>query len=137
LMGRWLTIAGHWPAAPDLETALTHAAEQILAVALTAEAVALHRLLTAEGSRFPELPRLLNHAGGQAGVNRIAALLDQAVERGEMPHQDTANAAEQFMHLLLAGPQRRALGLGPKLTPEQLEAWRTNAIRLFLHGIMR
>lgn len=136
LMGRWLTSTGHWPSEGDLKTVLTYVADQIMGVALSPDAIALHRLLIAESGRFAELPRMLSHAGAGAGIARVAALLEAAADRGEMPHQDTILAAEQFMHLLLAGPQRRALGLGVSLAPEETKAWRDEAIRLFLRGVM-
>src|SRR3954470_2227432 len=48
LMARWLSVAGDWGEANELEIALDDAAERILAIALTPEAVALNRLLVAE-----------------------------------------------------------------------------------------
>jgi len=62
-------------------------------------------------------------------------LLQAAVARGEIGPLDTVFAAEQFMTMLLAGPQRRSLGLGVALTEEQTIVWRDQVIRLFLGGI--
>jgi AcrR family transcriptional regulator len=135
LMARWLSDAGDWADAGDLETALSGAAARILAVALTPEAVALNRLLIAESARFPELPRMMQQAGAGEGTARIAALLDHAVAKGTLPKQDTAFAAEQFLHLVLAGPQRRALGLGRPLDEPQTQAWCQAAVALFLSGV--
>jgi TetR/AcrR family transcriptional repressor of mexJK operon len=135
LMVQWLFTAGDWPESADLETALNEAAERILAIALTPEAVALHRLLIAESARFPELPLMMSQAGAGEGVSRIAALLDRAVAAGTLPPRDTGFAAEQFLHLLLAGPQRRALGLGRTLDEEQRQVWRKAAVTLFLSGV--
>jgi TetR/AcrR family transcriptional regulator, mexJK operon transcriptional repressor len=134
LMTKWLSDAGDWDAGDDLETALDRAAERILSVALSPEAVALNRLLVAESARFPELPLMLDQAGAAEGTIRIAALLDRVVARGKVRPADTLLAAEQFLHLILAGPQRRALGLGPKLDDQQIEAWRKAAVSLFLRG---
>jgi TetR/AcrR family transcriptional repressor of mexJK operon len=135
LMARWLSGSGHWAEVDDLEAALTDAAARILEVALTPEAIALNRLLIAESARFPELPLMLHQAGASEGTTRIAAMLDHAVARGTLPAQDTQFAAEQFLHLLLTGPQRRALGLGPKLDEQQTLVWRTATIALFLRGV--
>jgi TetR/AcrR family transcriptional repressor of mexJK operon len=137
LMGRWLSDAGDWTEEADLETALNQAAVRILAVALTPEAIALHRLLIAESARFPELPLMLGQAGAGEGTSRIQAILIQAVAAGRLPPGDMAFAAEQFLHLLLAGPQRRALGLGPKLDEKQTLVWRETSVALFLSGIER
>jgi len=135
LMARWLSSAGDWTGDADLETALDGAAAGILAVALTPEAVALHRLLVAESARFPELPRMMHQAGAGEGTARIAALLEAAVAAGRLPQQDTARAAEQFLHLVLAGPQQRALGLGHRLDEQQMSSWRKAAVTLFLSGV--
>jgi hypothetical protein len=37
---------------------------------------------------------------------------------------------------VLAGPQRRAVGLGPALDADQLQAWGDAAVRLFLCGCL-
>ncbi|HQT77700.1 MAG TPA: TetR/AcrR family transcriptional regulator [Rhodopila sp.] len=137
LLTRWLATAGDWTVADTLETALLAAADQMLSVALTPEAVALHRLLVAESARFPELPAMIRQAGSTEGVARLAGLLDRAVVQGILPRQDTVFAAEQFMHLVLAGPQRRAVGLAPALTPAELRAWGVQAVALFLRGATR
>jgi TetR/AcrR family transcriptional regulator, mexJK operon transcriptional repressor len=102
---------------------------------LTPEAIALHRLLIAESGRFPELPLMMRQARAGEGLARIAALLDRAVAGGTLPQQDTAFAAEQFLHLVLAGPQRRALGLGRTLDERETEGWGKAAVALFLSGI--
>jgi TetR/AcrR family transcriptional regulator, mexJK operon transcriptional repressor len=135
LMAQWLVVSGEWEPAASLEADLRQAADRIMAVALTAEAVALYRLLVAESGRFPELPRMIHEVGANAGLTRIASLLRAAVARGEVADHDTVFAAEQFMHLLLAGPQRRALGLGEELAAEQTLAWRDKTICLFLGGL--
>jgi AcrR family transcriptional regulator len=137
LLARWLSAAGDWTTAEDLETALRMAAERILSVALTPEAIALHRLLVAESGRFPELPGMIQEAGAAEGITRIAALLDRAVAQGVLPAQDTRFAAEQFMHLVLAGPQQRALGLLPGISEAEVRAWGEQAVSLFLRGAAR
>lgn len=135
LIAQWLAHAGVWENPPHLELALREAADRIMAVALTPEAVALYRMMIAESGRFPELPRMMHEAGADQGVMRIADILRSAVARGEIAEHDTLFAAEQFMHLLLAGPQRRALGLGEALDAAQMTAWRDRTIRLFLGGL--
>jgi TetR/AcrR family transcriptional repressor of mexJK operon len=137
LMARWLSIAGDWADGDSLEATLNEAAVRILAVALTPEAVALNRLLIAETARFPELPVMMQQAGAGEGTARIAAALERAVTKGVLPKQDTVFAAEQFLHLVLTGPQRRALGLGRPLDEPQIEAWRKAAVALFLFGVKR
>jgi AcrR family transcriptional regulator len=134
LIAKWTSTSGDWADGDSLEASLRVAADDILAVALTSEAIALHRLIIAECGRFPELPRMMHQAGAGEGTARIAALLDRAVARGELPPQDTAFAAEQFLIMLLTGPQRRALGLGRPFDETRLQRWRDDAIALFIRG---
>ena len=47
---------------------------------------------------------------------------------------DPRYAAEQFVNLVIAGPRRRALGMGPELGAAELGAWAGRAVRLFLDG---
>lgn len=135
LMAKWLSAAGAWSEPEDLGPALDEAAARILAVALTPEAVALNRLLIAESARFTELPLMMHQAGAGEGLARVVALLERAVAKGTLPEQDTLFAAEQFLHLVLTGPQRRALGLGQPLDERQIEMWRKATVALFLSGI--
>lgn len=136
LMSGWLPAADAWPEADGLQAALLAAARSILAVGLTPEAIALHRVMIAESMRFPELQTIMAQAGVQEGARRISALLSRAVAAGELRPLDTAFAAEQFMHLVLAGPQRRAVGLAPAMDADQLAAWGGGAVRLFLFGCL-
>src|SRR5436853_4461417 len=57
--------------APSLAEALRGAAEHMLNVALTPEALALHRMVIAEARRFPKLAHVLHELGAAAGVERI------------------------------------------------------------------
>jgi TetR/AcrR family transcriptional repressor of mexJK operon len=134
LMTSWMAAADDLPEPESLEAALDEMAIRVLDVALTPEAVALHRLLIAEGARFPELSVMTQQAGAGEGTVRIATLLDRFVARGTLRKLDTVFAAEQFLHLLLAGPQRRAL-MGRPLDEQQLRAWRQATLTLFLSGV--
>jgi AcrR family transcriptional regulator len=135
LMLRWLASP---EAAPDsargLEAALLWTARRVLAVALEPEALALHRLMIAESGRFPELAEMVRQSGAAAGVGRIAGLLAGEMLAGRLAPLDPAIAAEQFLHLVLTGPQRRALGLGPAMGAAALEVWAQAAVSLFLNG---
>ncbi len=134
LMARWLAEPLPDPATGPVERALVQFADRMLAVALEPEALALHRLLIAESGRFPQIPAMLRAAGVTEGAARIASLLKHEIAEGRLPAIDPAYAAEQFMHLVLSGPQRRALGLGPPLAPEELAIWARRGVALFLDG---
>lgn len=107
-------------------------ARRMLTVALAPEALALHRLMIAEAGRFPEIVRAANEAGTAVGISRVSALL-----RARSAAADPVWAAEQFQHLVLTGPMRRALGFGEPLDETALDAWASASVDLFLRGLAR
>jgi AcrR family transcriptional regulator len=120
--------------APNLAETLRRAAERMLDVALTPEALALHRIVIAEAQRFPGLARILHDLGAAAGIERIARHLEQRIANGELPAIDPRFAAEQFILMVVTGPRRRALGLGTPLRAGELRDWIDQSVRLFLDG---
>jgi len=134
LIGIWLTgFDAAMEGAPSLEAALLAAAQRMLAVALTPSALALHRLMVAEAGRFPDLATALRDAGARAGIERLCRVLH--THRPDADPARLAFLAEQFQHLVLAGPQSRAVGLGESLDAGALEAWRRDSVALFLRGL--
>jgi AcrR family transcriptional regulator len=118
-----------------LEEILTRLARFILSAALSPPALALHRVILAEATRFPELAAVVTEQGGsREAVTRIAALLERATGAGELALENTSFAAAQFLQMVVALPQRRALGLATPMTPSELEAWAHDTVALFLNG---
>ncbi len=117
-----------------LDAMLAHTARQILAAALSPEALALYRMMIAEAPRFPELARILNEQS-RGGIERIARLLEAEAQAGRMAHApDALFAAEQFLNLVLAAPRRRALGLGAPMNEAEITRWIERTVALFLDG---
>ncbi len=134
LIAAWLTgFDAAMEGAPSLDAALLAAGRRMLAVALTPSALALHRLMVAEAKRFPELADALRDAGAHAGVERVGRLLH--AHRPDDSPVRLAFLAEQFQHLVLAGPQARAVGFGDSLDREALDAWCRDSVALFLRGL--
>ncbi|HET6981079.1 MAG TPA: TetR/AcrR family transcriptional regulator C-terminal domain-containing protein [Myxococcaceae bacterium] len=48
--------------------------------------------------------------------------------------RDPVFGAQQFLHMVIAVPQRRAMGLGAPMTPAEIDAWARDVVELFLHG---
>jgi TetR/AcrR family transcriptional regulator, mexJK operon transcriptional repressor len=121
---------------PDLADALRDAGEHMLRIALTPEALALHRLVIHEAQRFPNLARIMYELGAASGIERIANHLETRIKSGELRAIDPRFAAEQFILGVVTGPQRRALGLGIPLSPAEIAAHAGNAVTLFLEGAL-
>jgi len=120
--------------APNIEAALRQTARHMLDVALTPEALALHRIVIAEAEQFPGLARIMHELGAASGVERISLHLNSRIAAGEIAPIDTGLAAEQFIIMVVTGPQRRALGLGIPLKRAEIGRWIDETVALFLHG---
>jgi TetR/AcrR family transcriptional repressor of mexJK operon len=135
LIERWLPpFDAEVMESPTLADALRRTAEYMLKVALTPEALALHRIVIAEARRFPSLARMMYELGSANGIERIARQLEPRIASGEFRAIDPRFAAEQFLLMVVTGPQRRALGLAPPLTDAELSTWAGDAVTLFLDG---
>jgi AcrR family transcriptional regulator len=117
------------------EEILRRIAPIILQASLSPQSLALNRIILAESARFPELALVVNEQGmRKEAIQRIAAILDKEVQAKRFHIADTIFAAEQFLVMTVAGPQRRAYGLGNPMTKPELAKWADNAVDLFLKG---
>ncbi len=118
-----------------LEPTLIGVARAILRASLSPEALSLFRVIVAESGRFPELAATVAAQGAsQEGIARIAALLVRDDARTDANTLSAGFAAAQFLFMVMSVPQRRALGLGPAMSEEELEAWARDTVALFLRG---
>ncbi len=127
------------PEVPLLEGATLHEilrrlAGLILRAALSPQAIALHRLITAESVRFPNLARAVNDEGWTQATALIGDLLARELRDQRLSVELRGFAAAQFLHMVVAVPQRRSMGLGAPMTPRELDAWADDAVNLFLNG---
>lgn len=135
LLQRWLPqveTALDAPAALDVR--LERLARQMLAVALTADALAMRRLLLAEAERFPELVEIAIAQGARRGIERVAALLQDDGLGERIAVEDCSFAAMQFQELVLSIPLRRANGFGTPMSDSELDDWARRSVDLFLNG---
>ncbi|HUB94431.1 MAG TPA: TetR/AcrR family transcriptional regulator [Stellaceae bacterium] len=116
-----------------LEETLSWAAHQILAAALSDEALRLYRVIVAEAPHFPELARIITEPS-RSGGGRLAKLFAREVERGTLLLDDPVFAAEQFVAMVLAAPCRSALGLAPRMSQKEIERSVRQTVTLFLDG---
>jgi TetR/AcrR family transcriptional repressor of mexJK operon len=135
LIERWLPpLDAEMAESPSLAVGLRLIAEHMLKIALTPEALALHRIVIAEARQFPALARMMHEIGSTSGIERIAKQLEPRIKSGELRAIDPRFAAEEFLLMVVTGPQRRALGLATPLTAAELSAWARDAVALFLDG---
>ena len=125
-------------AGADLREILERLADLILHAALSPPAIALHRLIVAESARFPKLAAVVTEQGGtEEAIGLIAGVLQREAHAGRLSLDAPTFAAQQFLHMVISWPQRRAMGLGTPMTPAELEAWARDVVNLFLNGCRR
>jgi TetR/AcrR family transcriptional repressor of mexJK operon len=116
----------------SIEEALRQIARIMLHASMSPESLALYRVMLAEATRFPELALIMNEQGARKeAITRIAELLHR---EAKMDQPAASFAAEQFIVMVVAAPQRRALGLGKELNKAELDKWANDTVDLFLHG---
>jgi TetR/AcrR family transcriptional repressor of mexJK operon len=120
----------------SLRQILRRLAGLILQATLSPQAIALHRLVTGESSRFPELALAVENSAGQAEATAlIAGLLSKELPQVKLTPEDEVFAAQQFIYMVVTIPQRRAIGFGKPMTMRELDAWAEKAVTLFLEGV--
>jgi TetR/AcrR family transcriptional regulator, mexJK operon transcriptional repressor len=121
--------------APNLQALLLGLANVILRAAMTPHAIALNRLLVAESGRFPDLAAVVAREGAtEEAIRLIAGVLERERRAGKLKLDNPVFAAQQFLYMVIAVPQRRAMGLGVPMTAAEADAWAQDVVNLFLNG---
>src|SRR5262249_30411302 len=97
--------------------------------------LALYRTIVAEGVRFPELSQAFFESGPGRAAARLATVLEEFRERGEIDIKDTTRAAEHFIGMLRDDLHLKGmLGLRPPPGPAEIETLAQQATAIFLDG---
>jgi len=121
------------PLEGDLREILRGLAGLILHAALSPQAIALNRMIVGESGRFPKLATATTGATEEA-IRLIAGLLEREVRAKKLALDDPVFAAQQFLYMVIALPQRRAMGFGAPMTSTEIDAWARDVVNLFLNG---
>lgn len=98
-------------------------------------AIALHRLVVAEASRFPEIGRIFYERAPRLTTMLLADFLSGAMARGQLRQDDPVFAAQVLISLSYVRVQQQLLmGLAHEITPAQQEDEAERALRLFLRA---
>lgn len=127
------------PLDEDERTALTFFGERLLEVVLLPRTLALHRLMIGEGSRFPMIGRAMFKAGDEACAEILAVWIAARQSQGWLRTDIAAyELAEEFVALLVRGPQLRALtGMALEAsTASDISRLTARAVELFIAGAM-
>jgi AcrR family transcriptional regulator len=120
----------------NIKVILTQVGDALALATILPFSVSLMRVVMAEAQRFPELALILTAQSARHDyINRLTDLLKkQMAENQKLNIVDPKFAAEQFLTMVTAVPQRRALGLGTPMTPDELKQWVEQSVDLFIQG---
>jgi AcrR family transcriptional regulator len=123
----------------DEHTALKLFGESVLDIILQPRALALHRLMIAEGARVPKVAQAIYRAGPDKAGNILSLWVDARQAAGRLRKDFTARElADKFFTLLVARPQLRAsVGLDATPLAAAVRAKLTlKAVDMFLYGAL-
>ena len=119
----------------DLQTTLRRFCTSYLERVTSPQALALHRLVSAEAGRFPEMGRIFYDRAPGMIHGRLGDFLGSAMERGLLRLADPAWAAKVLISLCMAGTyQHLLIGRLTAPTTELLAADADAAIDVFLRA---
>jgi TetR/AcrR family transcriptional repressor of mexJK operon len=119
----------------DVRTSLMVLGRRFLELLLSPDALALHRIILAEVTRFPVLGEVFWRAGPERERVQIEAFLKRAIASGSLTLADPRLAAEQFVALIRGDVQlRHLLRLEAKADPRAIEAAVEGAVATFLRA---
>lgn len=118
------------------EEALVDLGVRFVGAALAPDAVAVYRIVTAEGRRVPGIAEHFFASGPRILQERLAERFRKALK------EDAAGSPDQMAKVFLGAVLgdfhfRQVVGLSPSPTPEDIEAYVRVAVRIFLQGIGR
>lgn len=119
----------------DVRASLTILGRRFLALLLSGDAIALHRIILGEVSRFPVLGEVFWRAGPERQRLQIEAFLKSAAATGALSLPDTRLAAEQFVSLVRCDIQlRQVLRLEAEAGEAEIRAAVEGAVETFLRA---
>lgn len=122
----------------DVAATLTEIARRFVTVFLDAERRELFRIMIAEMPRFPALAQRFYENGPARARKLLGDYFQRQHDAGRLHCPDPEFAAVQFIEMVKAAPQHRAmLGLTPFLPGRDLEQHIAGVVDLFLHGCAR
>lgn len=119
----------------ELRSTLTRLCLHVVATLIEPQFISLHRLITAEGGRFPEIGRILYDSGSSNLRTIVMAYLNRCIEEGAIRPCDTTVATANLIALCTCGAhQKLILKLIDRATPEDIQADAENATEVFLRA---
>ena len=122
----------------DVRASMTILGRRFLELVLSPDAIALHRIIVGEVTRFPMLGEVFWRAGPERERVQIEGFLRSAAAAGALTLPDPRFAAEQFVSLVRADVQlRQLLRLAAEPSDRQIEIIVEGAVGTFIRAFQR
>jgi TetR/AcrR family transcriptional repressor of mexJK operon len=117
----------------DLRERLQRFGEAYQTVVFSDVFLAVHRLVTGESGRFPELGVLFYEAAGKRGKNWLTDVFAAEMDKGVLRRTDPDKVARQFLGLCRSDMHNRLLwNVSPPPTPKEIAEQATDAVDVIL-----
>ncbi len=118
-----------------IEAALHLFCIEFLRKVTSPDAIALHRLVVGETSRFPEVGRIFYESAPRQMQRLLGDFLESAMERGELRREDPLIAARQLTGLcMFGGHQRLLMGVIETLPDDAIASEVDRAMATFMRA---
>jgi AcrR family transcriptional regulator len=116
----------------SVEAELRLIARAMISTLLQYDVLAAMRMMIGAGEKFPDLARGIYQAGPMHSIQTLAEYFQRRVTQGDLVIADCTEAGEEFVDLVLAGLQRRALLMVDPLEPAQVDSFVQRRVARFL-----
>lgn len=122
----------------DIRDALIQVGRSFLSIVLSDFSIANFRVIVAEAQRTPEIGLAFYETGPKSGSELLGAILQQAVDTGQLEIDDPVRAAHQFIGLCQNRMMKaRLCNALAEPTSEQIDAEVLPAVDVFLRAFQK
>ena len=125
------------PGDSEVAETLTAFGRHFADIVLAPEAIALHRLITAEADRVAGIGRTFFQHGPRFGSSVLGDYLRGQCEAGTLHLPDPMLSSSQLYHAMLGELQMRLLTNAGPVTPQEIDHNIANAVQVFLRGALK
>jgi AcrR family transcriptional regulator len=120
----------------DLQETLTVFGRLLLEAYMSPSLLGVYRIAIAEANRFPDLAKAFYERGPGRATARLAEILEEAGNQGEVRTGDYSRMANQFVGMIRDNFHLQVV-LGLRPPPSAEEAWEAvnSAVGIFLNGV--
>jgi len=115
----------------DCRTTLLDFSERFLAKMTNPDSIRLHRLIVAEGGRFPEIGQMFYARGPQIVLDRLSTYIAERMAAGDLRADDPMQAAMNLIQLTQMQQFKRIWGVVGTPTREEMHEHALKALDLF------